>query len=89
MVRWAATLAFTVGFGVAPFQCGHGRTQDGSSYREDRADDALWALAERFRAQGNEGAAQDTLKFLLERYPASRHAPHLREQFLVDSGTTP
>jgi hypothetical protein len=63
---------------LAPFQCGS--TRDPNLRREDTAGDGLWELAERFRAEKNEAARRDTLKFLVERYPSSRHAPFAREE---------
>ncbi len=63
--------------GGAPLQCGHG----GSDVtHEDDAGDALDALAMDFRAKGNEEAAKQTLRFLVERYPSTRHVPAAREE---------
>ena len=42
---------------------------------EDTAGDALWALSQDFRAKGNEQAARDTLRYLVEHYPSNRHVP--------------
>jgi hypothetical protein len=59
--------------GSAPIQCKH--DPDPNLRREDSAGDALYALAQDFRAKGNEQAARETLRFLVEKYPSNRHAP--------------
>ena len=61
---------------LAPFQCAH--TPDPDDRREDTAGDALWGLAEEFRAHQNEQASRDTLQYLVARYPSNRHAPEAR-----------
>ena len=71
----AAALAYVAG---APLQCGHGH--DPELRREDSPGDALWALAQEFRAKGNEDAANQTLRFLVDRYPSNRHAPAARAE---------
>jgi hypothetical protein len=63
--------------GNAPLQCGHG----GADVKhEDDAGDALWALAMDFRAKGNEEAARQTLRTLVDKYPSNRHVPEAREE---------
>jgi len=64
--------------GNAPLQCS--RSNDANTRREDSAGDALYALAEDFRARGNETAARETLRFLIDHYPSNRHVPHAREE---------
>ena len=59
--------------GGAPLQCGSG--PDPGLRLEDTAGDALWALAQEFRAKGNEQAARETLRYLIEHYPSNRHVP--------------
>lgn len=70
--------AFVVTLGQAPLQCS--RTPDPSLQREESPGDALWALANDFRAHGNESASTETLRFLVQRYPSSRFAPAARER---------
>lgn len=60
--------------GNAPLQCGSGNS-DPAMRTEDSAGDALWALAMDFRAKGNEDAAKQTLRYLVEHYPSNRHVP--------------
>ena len=62
----------------APLQCGGGH--DDSLRREDSAGDALYNLAQDFRAKGNEQAYKDTLRYLIEHYPSNRHVTAAREE---------
>lgn len=64
--------------GTAPFQCGGGK--DPALRREDTAGDALYDLAHEFRKKGNEQAARETLRYLVEHYPSSRHVPAARAE---------
>jgi hypothetical protein len=66
--------ALFAALGGAPLQCGSGHS-DPALRTEDSAGDALWALAMDFRAKGNEDAAKQTLRFLVEHYPSNRHVP--------------
>ena len=54
----------------APLQCPSRASP--AMTREDRPDDALWSLSERFGHDGNEAARRATLRYLIERYPTSR-----------------
>jgi hypothetical protein len=58
--------------GGAPLQCGSGH-EDPALRLNDSPGDALWALAMDFRAKGNEEAARQTMRFLVEKYPSNRH----------------
>jgi hypothetical protein len=64
--------------GNAPMQCS--RSPDPDMRREDTAGDALWDLAEDFKAKGNDEARKQTLRFLVEKYPSNRHVPAAREE---------
>jgi outer membrane protein assembly factor BamD (BamD/ComL family) len=77
---WRAALGLTMGasLSLAPFQCS--RDPDPNMRREDTAGDALWALAQDFRAKHNEQAARDTLNYLVLKYPSSRYAPAAKEE---------
>lgn len=57
---------------VAPLQCV--REPDPELAPNDSPDEALYDLAQRFRAAGNEPARRATLEYLRERYPNSRFA---------------
>src|SRR5262245_44887547 len=56
----------------APLQCARKPTPDLRT--EDDPAEALYTLAEKFKAQGNAAARAETLRFLVSRYPASRFA---------------
>jgi hypothetical protein len=64
--------------GNAPMQCKH--DPDPSVRRADDAGDALYALAQDFRTKGNEQAARETLRFLVDKYPSNRHVPAARAE---------
>jgi TolA-binding protein len=61
----------------APLQCGSGEQ---NAPHEDSAGDALYALAQDFRAKGNDKAAEETLRFLVKHYPSNRHVPAVRSE---------
>lgn len=77
MIRAVFAGALVAALG-APLQCGGGSSE--APRREDTAGDALYALAQDFRAKGDEPAARQTLRYLVEHYPSSRHAPAAREE---------
>jgi hypothetical protein len=78
MMRIVAAGALLATLGSAPLQCRH--DPDPNLRREDSAGDALYALAQDFRAKGNEESAKQTLRFLVERYPSNRHVPAARAE---------
>lgn len=86
LLSGVATFALLGGLGSAPMQCKH--DPDPSLRLEESPGDALWELAADFRKKGNEQAARDTLRFLVDRYPSNRHAEEARAQ-LGDTSTTP
>lgn len=61
----------------APVQCS--RTPDPDGRRDDQPGDALWALAAKFREEGNRPASDATLAYLVKQYPSDRHAPVAKE----------
>jgi hypothetical protein len=73
---WSFAIAMSLSF--APFQCR--RDPDPELRREDTAGDALYALAERFDAEGDGAAAERTLCFLATRYPSNRFAAAARDR---------
>lgn len=78
MLRLVTAGALLAALGTAPLQCQH--DPDPNLRREDSAGDALYALAQDFRAKGDEPAAKDTLRYLVAHYPSNRHAPEARAQ---------
>jgi outer membrane protein assembly factor BamD (BamD/ComL family) len=85
-VRVSAGLVLAI-LAQAPLQCSH-HGDDPTLRTEDRAGDALWALAHDFRAKHEDAAARDTLQYLVERYPSSRYAGAARDELagLADGG---
>ena len=83
-MRLVAAGALLAALGSAPLQCRH--DPDPNLRREDSPGDALYALAQDFRAKGNEDAAKQTLRFLVERYPSNRHVPAAKAEL---EGATP
>jgi hypothetical protein len=65
-------LLLVVAFGWAPLQCAS--DPDPALRRYETPGEALYGLAKRFRAEGDEHAYRATLQYLVERYPNSRFA---------------
>lgn len=63
---------------LAPMQCT--KEYNPSHAREETAGDGLWALAEDFKAKGNQEAYTATLRFLVARYPSNRRASKAKEE---------
>lgn len=78
MIRLVTAGALLAALGTAPMQCRH--DPDPNLRREDSAGDALYALAQDFRAKGDEPAATRTLRYLVEHYPSNRHVPEARAE---------
>ena len=82
MIRIVTAGALLAALGTAPMQCRH--DPDPNLRREDDAGDALYSLAQDFRAKGDEESARHTLRFLVERYPSNRHVPAVRAELGAD-----
>jgi hypothetical protein len=81
MIRLATTLssgALVAALGTAPMQCAGSHAE--KSAREESPGDAIYALSQDFHAKGNEDAAKQTLRFLVEKYPSNRHVPAARAE---------
>ena len=78
MLRLVTAVALLAALGNAPLQCRH--DPDPNMRREDSAGDALYALAQDFHAKGDEPAAKQTLRYLVEHYPSNRHVPAARAE---------
>jgi hypothetical protein len=55
----------------APYQCGKSPDR---SIREETPGEALYALAQKLKAEGDERGYETTLRFIIARYPSSRFA---------------
>jgi hypothetical protein len=69
---------FGITSGAVPLQCG-GSDTPAELRTEDTAGDALWDLAAKFRAEHNDAAAKETLHYLVQQYPSSRHTPAAKD----------
>lgn len=87
MMRIVTAGALLAALGNAPMQCRH--DPDPNLRREDDAGDALFALAQDFRAKGDEESAKHTLRFLVLRYPSNRHVPAVRAELGGPEGAKP
>ena len=75
--RLIAALLLVASSGSAPFQCAS--DPDPKKAHEEGPGEALYGLAEKFHAQGDEKARAETLRFIVARYPSSRFAVMARE----------
>ena len=67
---------------LAPLQCpSH---PDAAVRVDDGPGEALYDLAQSFRAKGNEQAYRETLRFIILRYPSSRRAVAARVELESD-----
>lgn len=66
----------------APFQCR--RIPDPQHAIEESPGEALYKLAEEFRAKGNSHGWRETLDYLIRRYPASRYARMAKDDLAAD-----
>jgi len=84
VLRLAASSALAFALSLAPYQCGH--APDPDVRREDTAGDALWSFAADLRARHDDHGADEALRFLVAKYPSSRHAEAARAAL---SGSAP
>ena len=85
MVRLSAVILVTAFATSAPFQCTS--QPDPEKAVEDTPGEAIYRLAEEFRATGDEEAWRRTLQYLIQRYPSSRFAVRAKQD-LEDAGDT-
>ena len=71
----------------APLQCSHEPEPDVRRY--ETPPEALYALATRFKAKGNESGYRGTLQFLVERYPNSRFAMRAKDELAAAPAAAP
>jgi hypothetical protein len=62
----------------APLQCSHDPEPDVRTY--ETPPEALYGLATRFKAKGDQTAYRGTLEYLIERYPNSRFAERAKDE---------
>jgi hypothetical protein len=76
-VRFLACFALAAALGHAPLQCAG--EPDEALRRQETPGEALYGLAEQFKARGDEKAWRQTLEYLVARYPNSRFAAMARD----------
>lgn len=84
------TFVFAASAALAPFQCASEAKPE--LRREEEPAEALYNLAEQFKAKGADAARADTLRYLLKMYPTSRFAEAARldlEGASTNDGTAP
>jgi hypothetical protein len=64
--------ALLLALSFAPYQCA--REPDPNRRIEEEPAEAVYKLAERFKAEGKADARATTLKYIVERFPTSRFA---------------
>jgi len=66
----------------APYQCGKAPER---SLREETPGEALYGLAQKMKADGDEQGYRTTLRYIVARYPSSRYAAAARIGLSTDA----
>jgi len=66
----------------APYQCGKAPER---SLREETPGEALYGLAQKMKADGDEQGYRTTLRYIVARYPSSRYAAAARIGLSADA----
>jgi hypothetical protein len=77
-VPGSAIILLVAALSVAPFQCPS--SPDPEKRREETPGEALHDLAKEFGKAGDREAQIRTLKYLIEKYPRSRHAVEAHQE---------
>jgi outer membrane protein assembly factor BamD (BamD/ComL family) len=80
----AASVVVLLGIfsGHAPYQCG--RSPE-ATVREETPGEALYHVAQKLHAQGDEQGYKTTLRYIIDRYPSSRFAVAARADLAEDA----
>ena len=78
-----ALLIATSVSGYAPYQCGKAPDK---SVREETPGEALYALAQKLKSEGDEQGYRTTLRYIVTRYPSSRFAAAAQADLGEDAG---
>ena len=71
-------------FERAPYQCGKAPDR---TIREETPAEALYGLAQKLKAEGDDRGYRTTLEYIVQRYPSSRFAVSAREELgEIDGG---
>ena len=82
-MRLLAIIVTAAIFAQAPLQCS--REPEPELRRYETPPEALYGLAERFKAKGEKEAYRDTLAYLVERYPSSRFAERAKQDLAAEA----
>jgi outer membrane protein assembly factor BamD (BamD/ComL family) len=77
-----AALLFAGALLYAPYQCG--KAPDRAA-REETPGEALYGLAQKMKAEGDEQGYRTTLRYIVERYPSSRYAATAKLDLATDA----
>ena len=80
--RRGTALLFALALIYAPYQCG--KPADRAA-REETPGEALYALAQKMKAEGDERGYRTTLRYIVDRYPSSRYAATARSDLGNDA----
>jgi hypothetical protein len=83
--RRRAALVLMGALAYAPYQCG--KAPD-PSVREETPGEALYGLAQKMKADGDEQGYRTTLRYIVARFPSSRFAAAARIDLVRDAGDT-
>jgi outer membrane protein assembly factor BamD (BamD/ComL family) len=83
--RGRATLFLLGALIYAPYQCGKAPER---SVREETPGEALYGLAQKMKADGDDHGYRTTLRYIVARYPSSRYAESARVELAVDAADT-
>jgi TolA-binding protein len=77
-----AAVVFAFALLYAPYQCGKAPER---AVREETPGEALYALAQKMKAEGDERGYRTTLRYIVDRYPSSRYATTARSDLGPDA----
>ena len=80
--RGGAALFLAGALVYAPYQCGKAPEP---SLREETPGEALYDLAQKLKAEGDEQGYRTTLRYIVTRYPSSRYAQTARIDLGADA----
>jgi TolA-binding protein len=83
--RRGAALFLAGALAYAPYQCGKAPER---SLREETPGEALYGLAQKMKADGDDQGYRTTLRYIVARYPSSRYAAAARVDLGTDAADT-
>ena len=80
--KGGAALFLAGALAYAPYQCGKAPEP---SLREETPGEALYDLAQKLKAEGDEQGYRTTLRYIVSRYPSSRYAQTAKIDLAADA----